>query len=107
MDLPDGSSAELFFRGLCDDTEFGGGMAALCGLTPAMSAFLYDIAVRGNLAMLPAMEGGATIVVSADAAKSVASRWPDTLVIENADALHVLLSKGVDAWRQYRDQVTG
>ena len=96
VELSDGSSVELFFSGLSEDPEFSGGTAALRGLTPVLSAFLYDLASRGNLAMLPATEDGATIVVSDDAAKSVASRWPDAIVIENTDALHALLSNGVD-----------
>jgi hypothetical protein len=104
--LSDDSSFELYFEHLRGETEFSGGMAVLGELTGPLSDFLFDLASHGNLAMLPAMEGDVTVVTSEAAAASVSSRWPNAVVMNDGDALNVLLGKGVDAWKQYRDQVT-
>jgi hypothetical protein len=82
-------------------------MVALRGLTEEMSRLLHELAKAGNLAILPAMEDAGTVVTSAASAEQVASRWPDAVVIESPDELHVLLSEGYDSCREYRDRVVG
>lgn len=105
--LSDGSTAEVYFGGLVDDPEFSGGMIALRGSSIELSRFMYSLADSGNLAILPAMEGDFTIVTSTANAQRVASRWPEATVVDSFDQLHVILTKGLEGWKQYRDQVVG
>lgn len=103
--LSDGSTAEVFFGGLADDPEFSGGMIALRGLSIEMTRFMWSLAESGNLVIIPAMEGDLTIVTSTANAQRVASRWPNATVVDSPDELHVILTKGFDGWKQFRDQV--
>ena len=105
--LSDGSSAEVFFSELEEGEEFDGGMIALRGLSLELARFMYSLASAGNLAMLPAMEEAVPIVTSTDNAQRVASRWPEAVVVKTPEELHMLLTKGFDAWKQFRDRVVG
>ena len=103
--LPDGSRAEAYFGGLADDPHFSGGMIALRGLSIELTRFMWALADSGNLVILPAMEGNSKIVTSTINARRVATRWPNATVAQSPDELHLILAKGCDGWKHYRDQV--
>ena len=103
----DGSAAEVYFGGLEDDPEFSGGMIALRRSSIELTRFMYSLADSGKFVILPAMEGDFVIVTSTANADRVASRWPNAKIINSPDELHVILTKGFDGWKQYRDHVVG
>lgn len=105
VQLAGNCSAEFFFEGLTGEEDFSSGMVALRGLTSEVTELLFRVASRGNMAMIPAMEGGKTILISDDQVNRVKSRWPDATVVYDAPALHAILEKGFNAAEAYRDQV--
>jgi hypothetical protein len=103
--LSDGSSAEVYFSNLASDPDFGGGIIVLRGLSPEQTRFIFSLADLGNLAIYPGSQGAVAIVTSVANAQRVVSRWPDVVVAQTPEELHVILRKGFDGWKQYRDYI--
>ena len=102
VDLADGGRAEVFAKNLSKSC-----MVALRGMTPHLLQFLYDLLKAGNWVMIPAMEDAAAITTSPERLKGVPEDFPKIVVCNSATELGVLLSKGVQAWQEYRDQIVG
>jgi len=99
IEFPDGGHAQVFGM---DQT---GCMVALHGITPDILAFLLDLVRVGNMWMRPAMEEVVNIVPSFEHAKMLPPGLENITVCDSPEQLGVLLSKGLDAWKHYRDQV--
>jgi hypothetical protein len=102
LTLADGGSAEVFGKNLSDSCT-----VALQELSPDLSHFLMELLKAGNWCMQPAMENSMAIVSTQDSVKGAPKDFPEIVVCNSADELGILLSDGLQAWQQYRDQVTG
>lgn len=98
--FPDGGSAEIFGSNLEE-----GCMAALRGLTDDLVRFLHALLVAGDWVVVPATDEPLAIAASKSAMRGAPEDFPEVVVCASADELGTLLSRGVDAWREYRDRV--
>jgi hypothetical protein len=100
--LDGGGSAEV----IGDDLQTGC-MVKLWGMTSALSQFLYDLLKAGNWVMLPVMEDTVAITTSPGSISGIPDDFPKVVVCNSHDDLALLLTKGVRAWENYRDQIVG
>jgi len=77
------------------------------GFSSQLSKFLFSLADVGNFMLLPAMEDEVVMVTSMKNAKRIVSRYPAAIVLDYSEELEVILAKGYDDWREYRDKVGG
>lgn len=102
IQLEDGGVAEVFGSELAS-----GCTVALRGMTANLLQFLFDLLNAGNWVMLPVMEDARAITTSPGCLKNIPDDFPRVLVCNSAAELGVLLSKGVEEWEKYRNQVVG
>jgi hypothetical protein len=100
VQLEDGGEAEVFGSDLANSC-----MVALQGMTDDLLRFLFDLLKAGNWVMLPAMEDPVAITTSPGILRGIPDDFPRVVTCNSAAELGVLLSSGVHAWEEYRDQV--
>jgi hypothetical protein len=100
VELKDGGAAEVF-----SDQLKSGCMVCLRGITPDLCQFLFDVLKAGKWVMLPIMEDAVALTASPSSVKGVPDDFPRLLNCDSAQALAVLLTKGVKDWQNYRDKV--
>jgi hypothetical protein len=102
LKFADGGGAEIYTDRLAPSDC----MVAVRGLTPDLLRFLFAMLEAADWVMMPAMEGNPVITRTAVSAECVSADSP-RVVCSSPEELGVVLTKGVEAWQQYRDQVTG
>jgi hypothetical protein len=102
VEFEDGGHAEIFASRLAT----GGCMAAVRGLTPDLLRFLFEMLRAADWVMLPAMEGNPAITSSAVSIEWLSADVP-RVGCSSPEDLGLVLTRGVEAWRQYRDKVVG
>ncbi|HEY7158723.1 MAG TPA: hypothetical protein VH575_32565 [Gemmataceae bacterium] len=100
VQLSDGGEAEVFGGELAM-----GCMVALRGMTADLLQFLFDLLKAGNWVMLPAREDAVAIATSPECLKGIPDDFPKVIVCSSTEEFGTLLTKGVQAWEKYRDQV--
>lgn len=107
LDLSDGGSAEVFAKELEGEGSFDGCMVAIRSLTPKLISLLWELCHAGNMVAMPVMENAVSVVSDEQQRRQIQARWPDAVVVPSPEDFGRLLRGGFDAWRSYRDQVTG
>lgn len=103
VEFQDGGGAEVFASNLS-----GGFMVAVRGgFTTEFLDFLYRLLKVGKLLMCPAMEDAVTIGASESCFNEAPDDIPTRVACHSAEELGVLLTKGFDDWKSYRDHVVG
>ena len=82
-------------------------MVALRGITPDLLQFLYDLHKAGNWVMLPTIEDPVAVTTSPKHLKGIPEGFPKIVICNSGEELGLVLTSGVKAWQQYRDQVVG
>lgn len=102
VEFQDGGGAEVFASNLSE-----GFMVSVGGFSPTFLDFLFQLLKAGNLLMCPAMEDAVTVGASESSFEEAPDDLPQRVVCNSPGELGILLSKGFDGWKRYRDQVVG
>lgn len=109
--FPDGVDVELSAKGLDGrGGSFTGCAFHVHALSPALAAFIFEVAKAGDMVVLPAMEDFVPILSAPEQRNELP---PDLQIGErgpiwcrSASELAVLLSGGYAAWQKYLNHVT-
>lgn len=75
-----------------------------------LPVFVFEIAQAANMVILGVGEIGPVLLSSdqiADLPDWITEQVPDPIVCRSADELAILMIRGYDVWRGYRDQIMG
>jgi hypothetical protein len=82
-----------------------GCMISLWGMTTEMVQFLYEFLKAGNWVMVPTMDDPVAITTSPDSVKRYPKDSLELVTCKSAKELGLILTKGMEGWQKYRDQV--
>jgi hypothetical protein len=99
----DGGAAEIFVSNLRN----GFMVAVRNDFTPSLLDFLYQLLKAGKMLMCPTAEDPMTIGASDSSFREAPDDVPRQIVCNSSEELQILLSKGIEEWRRFRDQVIG
>ena len=110
VDMGPDDQVEVSASGLESADVFYGCAFHVRRLSEALSRFIFDVAVAGQLAVIPAMEGNPVLVLEPSMLQELPSEMREGFVpavVLTADELHAAIAPGFRDWADYRDQVVG
>ena len=110
VDSGDGTSDELTAGGLETEKPFKSCAFHVRTCTRGVVRLIYEVAIAGQMVILPAMEGNPVIFV-ADAIRDHVPKemleGPSAITVASVEDLETVLSEGLAGWKAYRDRVVG
>lgn len=101
VEFQDGARAEVF----ASDLSSGFMVAVRSAFSPMFLDFLFQMLKAGNMLMCPAMEDAMIIGTNENSFAEAPVGLLEQVVCHSPEQLGVLLSKGLNDWKRYRDQV--
>jgi hypothetical protein len=109
--FPDGVDVEFSAKGLEQSESFTGCTFIIRGMGTHLIKFIFDIAVAGDMAILPAMENVRVILTAEhqerELPQDLHEDWLPPILCGSANELELLLIDGHSCWQVYREQVAG
>lgn len=106
--FPGGGDVEFSAKGLESQEPFTGCAFHIRGFSDGLVKFIFDVALAGNMVILPAMEGNPLVMVSESQAREIPSDLREDcrpIVVRSGEELGAVLSGGFEGWAAYRNQI--
>jgi hypothetical protein len=106
--FPDGVEAEFSAKGLESNEPFTGCAFHIRGFSEGLMRFIFEIALAGDMVIMPAMEDNPLILLSKDQESHVPPEVLDRfrpVTVESPGELGAILTGGFEGWSAYRDQI--
>ncbi len=110
IDMGPDDQVEFSAKGLESPEVFYGCAFHVRRLSEVLSGLIFDIAVAGQLAVIPAMEGNPVLVTDPSMLQELPPDMREGFApaaVETAEQLHAAIAPGFRDWADYRDQVVG
>ncbi|WP_417383676.1 hypothetical protein [Gimesia sp.] len=102
--MADCSKVEVYLDGLKDQSDSSSIKFRLYGISKDNMRFLFELAKKGDLVILPAWNEGTAIVTSENNAQQNSSQWPNTVSVTTPGELMSVLKEGRETLPTFRKE---